>query len=101
MRICKITVRGQTGKFAAITRREDPPKPARKGAGKTAEKPPAATIEVEIIEPEGERMLRAPANNRQHLWRVAEVVQERLDGFRGAGGDVRDYFDLIERIAEL
>jgi hypothetical protein len=84
MRITKITVRGNAGGFAEISQSKD-----------------RAAVEVEVIEPGGNEVLRAPANERQALWSLAARVQARLDGYCGAGGDVRDYFDLIERVAGI
>ena len=85
MKITKVTVRGEAGGFAEITVRDQP------GGDRV--------VEVEVIEPRGEVVLRADAGDRHRLWALAESVQKRLDGYSGAGGDVRDYFELIERVA--
>jgi hypothetical protein len=84
MRITKITVRGEAGYFAEVTLEQRDQTP---------------TVAVEVIKHGGELVLRAPAGDRQALWGLASRVQARLDGYEGAGGDVRDYFDLIERVA--
>ena len=44
--------------------------------------------------------LVADATDPEHQWQVARVFQQKLDGFAGAGGDVRDYARLIEMLAD-
>ncbi|MDQ7014631.1 MAG: hypothetical protein Q9O74_12165 [Planctomycetota bacterium] len=86
MQITTITVRGGAGHFAeiAIERRDS-----------------ESVVAIEIIKPDSNTMRRAPADDRKALWDLAAGVQETLDGVRGAGGDIRDYFELIERVANV
>jgi hypothetical protein len=44
--------------------------------------------------------LVADATDPEHQWQVARVFQQKLDGFAGAGGDVRDYARLFEMLTE-
>ena len=84
MRITKITVRGEAGGFAEMTAEDT-------GGGRT--------VEVEMIEPGGEQVLRAPASNPHALWELATRVQERLDGRPTGGADICGYFELIAQVA--
>jgi hypothetical protein len=58
-------------------------------------------IEVTIDWPSGRsRKHLVAANDRDDQWSMAEGLQETLDGHKGTGSMVHDYFREIERFAD-
>lgn len=83
MRITRIEMIGDAGRHGSFAR-----------------EPGAEYIDAVVMAP-GEPMVhKARANDRDDLWRLAQYVQAALDGRRGAGGDIRDYFSLLERLGD-
>ncbi len=82
MRITELRLEGPAGNFATLKRKRD-----------------CDTLEIQIITPRGEQpLLRPAADDKNDLWSAAEAVQEALDGYPGAGGDIREYFRVIETL---
>ena len=83
MRYTRIDIEGDAGIFASLTRKR----------GDEA-------IDIEIISPDGETSLRVNTKDRDAQWAMAERLQATLDGVRGCGGDIREYFHAIEHLAD-
>lgn len=84
MRITEISIEGENKAFATISR--------KRGAN---------FIEVEIITPQEEEMVEVAADRQEELWSLATRLQATLDGRRGAGGDIRDYYRVLESISDF
>lgn len=82
MRYTRIDIEGDAGIFASLTRKRGD-----------------ESIDIEIIAPDGETKLRVDASDRDAQWAMAERLQTTLDGVPGCGGDIREYFHAIERLA--
>ena len=48
----------------------------------------------------GHRTVRERVESGDPLWEMAERLQETLDGQVGSDAMVREYFDLLERLAD-
>lgn len=81
MRITRIEIAGEAPeRFATLQRRH--------GSDELA---------IEIIQPTGTEKF-ALRIGHVDLWEWAKLLQRRLDGRRGCGGDIREYRDLLEQI---
>jgi hypothetical protein len=73
-----------------------------KGTAVIARRPDSENIVVEVtIAHRDITTLRANASDSEALWGLAQRVQHMLDGHRGAGGDIREYFRVIEILSDL
>lgn len=84
MRITEISIEGNEQRFAVIRR--------KRGAN---------FIEVEILTPQDEEMVEVAADRAEELWSLATRLQATLDGRRGAGGDIRDYYRVLESMSDF
>lgn len=82
MRITEVHVTGEAQNFAVIKRK----------AG-------SESIEIEVITPTGNDTVRVGANDEDGLREAARRLQRQLDGFRGCGGDIRPYANVLEQMA--
>jgi len=85
MRINKTEIEGREGTSARISR-----------------KPQSDWIDVTILTPEipDGRQHAVTADCRDDVWSMAEVLQLELDGYRGAGGDKREYYAILEQFMD-
>lgn len=73
-----------------------------KGTAVIARRPDSENIVIEVtIAHRDITTLRANASDNEGLWSLAQRVQHMLDGYRGAGGDVREYFRVLEILSDL
>jgi len=91
MRTTRIDIEGDSGATASIQRKSG-----------------NALIEVTISTPRHGRFgvhsrirrLEVSASDRDQQFKVAQVVQETLDGGRGTNSMIHDYFRLLETMAD-
>ncbi len=86
MRITKIEIEGREGRYATIARRR-----------------PGRWIEVTILtpyQPDGQIHRIAADAGEDDLWHQAANLQRTLDGVRGTGGDIDDYYRELQRFAD-
>ena len=58
-------------------------------------------LEVELLLRGREEKHTVAVDDKDAVWRMAQLVQERLDGYRGCGGDVRSYYLPLELMSDL
>ena len=83
MRITKIELEGRPGHTATLTRPEH-----------------GDHIEVTYATPAGGRTHLVVAGDAEDRWSMAQILQHALEGFRGAGGDIREYARALELLAD-
>ncbi len=86
MRITRIDIEGQTGRYATIKRRIG-----------------SSTIEVEILTPDcpdGKIHAIDAKADETTLWRAANDLHHALEGHPGTNCDVHDYYREIQRLAD-
>jgi hypothetical protein len=83
MRYTRIEVRGEQNGCTAVLSRE----------------PHAKYIEINLVTPAFAREHRLRADDADARRVMAQTVQHALDGFRGAGGDIREYAAALEHLA--
>jgi hypothetical protein len=82
MRITQIHLEGRGDTSAVLSRQ-----------------PLATTVEALITTSTSSVTHAAAGDDAEARWALAKRVQAALDGFPGAGGDIRGYLRLIDEIA--
>ena len=89
MMITSIEVRGESGNIGVFSRLID-----RDGLM-------SPTISIEILsEADEPKEIEFEAADKTALWQAAKRAQRLLDGYKGAGGDVREYSTLLEQMGD-
>lgn len=86
MKVKRIELEGREGRHASITHSSD-----------------RRRIEVLVVtpyQPEGRVHQIAADADEDELWNQAANLQRALDGVRGTGGDIDDYYRELQRFAD-
>ena len=86
MRITRIELEGQQGRYATLTRH-----------------PGSPWIEVTILtasQPDGKEHRIAANTQERELWNQARNLQHNLDGHLGTHGDIDGYYRELQRFAD-